>query len=105
MICTWERWELECPIKNANFPHRTLSTLPMNNAESVGQSTPNPFMTFFLPSSAFHTQRILDELHELLLGVRAWSLQDPDGKEKRERLVELTVRVLPSLREAAHQRG
>jgi hypothetical protein len=77
----------------------------MNNAESVGQSTPNPFMTFFLPSSAFHTQRILDELHELLLGVRAWSLQDPDGKEKRERLVELTVRVLPSLREAAHQRG
>ncbi|TEB12866.1 hypothetical protein FA13DRAFT_1721886 [Coprinellus micaceus] len=87
-------WELECPIKNANFPHRTLSTLPMNNAESVGQSTPNPFMTFFLPSSAFHTQRILDELHELLLGVRAWSLQDPDGKEKRERLVELTGRCM-----------
>ncbi|TEB11745.1 hypothetical protein FA13DRAFT_1722027 [Coprinellus micaceus] len=88
------QWELECPIKNANFPHRTLSTLPMNNAESVGQSTPNPFMTFFLPSSAFHTQRILDELHELLLGVRAWSLQDPDGKEKRERLVELTGRCM-----------
>ncbi|TEB28887.1 hypothetical protein FA13DRAFT_1711572 [Coprinellus micaceus] len=82
------------PIKNANFPHRTLPTLPMNNAESVGPFPPNPFMMFFLPSSAPHTQRILDELHELLLGVHAWSLQDADGKEKRERLVDLTGRCM-----------
>ncbi|TEB37159.1 hypothetical protein FA13DRAFT_1705450 [Coprinellus micaceus] len=62
----------------------------MNNAGPVQPSLPKTFTAFPLPNSARHTQQLLDELHEFLQETHTRRLQDPAGKEKEERLVQLT---------------
>lgn len=79
-----------------------IEHLQMNNAGPVQPSLPKTFTAFPLPNSALHTQQLLDELHEFLQEIYTRRLQDPAGKEKEERLVQSTVRIVPSMCNAVH---